>query len=908
MMERDGTDTVRSAPATRWDDFTSPGPVRARVGREDRRGIRLRGRLCAVTLLSGLALLALPALAGAATIVVDDTGAPSNTPSPAGSCEAPNYGTIQAAVSAATAGDTVQVCAGTYVESVNVNKQLTLSGPNAGISAGWNAGTRVGEATIQGQMDLSAANTVIDGLRFVRPGVPSNTVPYLVESVGVTGELFVRNSLFDLRILGSDPATQGCGTAIGQGMTGAAGWRIESNGFANQRYVVNGTATCGAAWYDSRTVFAEDANRIEVRGNAFRNTTQGVYLTGSMPPGSIVEANTFNGGLGVVVGIPAEVDIRGNTFLSGNGVYLDSSTNTVIENNLFCGGAGGGPEDPSFPQCTGRVGSSIWTQDQLPLKQSGSIARDNAILGGYANPFPGFESFAGRTVFNFGANPLDLAQNWWGSLNQSAISSKLSQSPGSLPFSRWIAAYTPDPAKEDEPGFWPLPAQVEALTPVSPGSVVVGFDTFFTGNTVGLVFGSGVTASGITTVTAYDPSNPATPTPYPQEPSGFVLGDPPVYYTISTTATFPGQVEVCLSFEPGTFQPGPAPRIYHYSGGAWAGVATTVIAGTPPRACGSVSSFSPFALGLAIEPPANDVAPTISGLPRVGQTLTASDGTWTGVPTPTQTRQWQRCDASGSGCQAIPGATGMTYLTTPIDAGKTLRVEVTSVNSGGTASQATSATAQITEAPRNSAAPAITGLTEVGETLSVTDGTWTGFPSPTLTRRWQRSDFESGPWSDIPGATTGSYLVTETDASRYLRAVVSASNQAGDSEAASESVAVSPVRNGFGIKVEKLAEGPVPVPSNRRISKAKVTCTGGDCEITKAEVTIRVRQRLFAGTARYPKRSLSTGESAIVGVVVPRVAYRRLGDRGVRLSSLYLQVESVNNSRLVRSVRVALRR
>ncbi|MFM7172013.1 MAG: hypothetical protein ACKO4U_03130, partial [Caldilinea sp.] len=55
--------------------------------------------------------------------------------------------TIQAAINAAAAGDTIQVAAGTYAELVTINKQLTLLGPNA--SKVGNAPDRVDEATIR---------------------------------------------------------------------------------------------------------------------------------------------------------------------------------------------------------------------------------------------------------------------------------------------------------------------------------------------------------------------------------------------------------------------------------------------------------------------------------------------------------------------------------------------------------------------------------------------------------------------------------------------------------------------------------------------------------------------------------------------------------------------------------------
>jgi hypothetical protein len=93
--------------------------------------------------------------------------------------------------------------------------------------------------------------------------------------------------------------------------------------------------------------------------------------------------------------------------------------------------------------------------------------------------------------------------------------------------------------------------------------------------------------------------------------------------------------------------------------------------------------------------PAPTAAPTISGTTTVGQTLTASTGSWSGTTPMSYGYQWLRCDSTGGACTGISGATSSSYLLASADSGATLRVSVTASNSAGSASSQSAATGLI---------------------------------------------------------------------------------------------------------------------------------------------------------------------------------------------------------------------
>ena len=214
---------------------------------------------------------------------------------------------------------------------------------------------------------------------------------------------------------------------------------------------------------------------------------------------------------------------------------------------------------------------------------------------------------------------------------------------------------------------------------------------------------------------------------------------------------------------------------------------------TGTNGAGSSGALSDPTAVVQAAAPANTLLPAITGTARDGQTLTVSNGTWTGTPTVELTRRWLRCDGA---CTEIPNATGTSYTLTPADVGNTIRVEVTGANGGGATPVTTPPTAVVAATPpANTAGPAISGTARDGQTLTVSAGTWTGTPTVELTRRWLRCD---GACTEIPDATGTSYTLTPADVGATIRVEVTGTNGGGDSSVTSGptgTVAAAPPAN-----------------------------------------------------------------------------------------------------------------
>ena len=188
--------------------------------------------------------------------------------------------------------------------------------------------------------------------------------------------------------------------------------------------------------------------------------------------------------------------------------------------------------------------------------------------------------------------------------------------------------------------------------------------------------------------------------------------------------------------------------------------------------------------------PQSTSAPTITGSPKEGHTLTASNGNWTNVPT-SFAYQWQQCAASGGSCTVIAGATAKTYSVTAGDVDHTLRVVVTASNADGQSSASSNPTVVVSSAagPVNTASPTISGTAQVGQALSAATGAWTGGVR-TYSYQWQSCDSSGASCAVVADATARTYGVRVVDVGHTLRVVVAAKNGSGTATATSAPTAV----------------------------------------------------------------------------------------------------------------------
>jgi hypothetical protein len=182
---------------------------------------------------------------------------------------------------------------------------------------------------------------------------------------------------------------------------------------------------------------------------------------------------------------------------------------------------------------------------------------------------------------------------------------------------------------------------------------------------------------------------------------------------------------------------------------------------------------------VADEPlPAAAIAPSITGVAARTSNLQMRPGSWSNAPR--LSYAWQRCDADGSNCAAIPRATGPNDILVGADVGHRITVAVTATNTSGTVTVDAPLTAVVAKLlPELRSAPVISGTPQVPGMLQAVRMAWKASSDTRYAYQWQRCNGAGVSCADIPGATGPTYRLKTADARATIRAIHTATNPDG---------------------------------------------------------------------------------------------------------------------------------
>jgi hypothetical protein len=262
--------------------------------------------------------------------------------------------------------------------------------------------------------------------------------------------------------------------------------------------------------------------------------------------------------------------------------------------------------------------------------------------------------------------------------------------------------------------------------------------------------------------------------------------------------------------------------------------------------------------------PVDTTAPGITGTTQQGNTLTVSNGAWNNNPT-AFTYAWQDCGTSGATCSAIASATSTTYTLQGSDVGKYVSVTITASNSGGRTAVTTASVGPVLPpAPVNTQAPLITGTAEQGDTLSVSNGTWSN--NPTGYRYvWESCNSSGANCASIGSATSSSYALSAADVGRTIACVVTATGAGGSASVTTTKTSVvvaSPIPVASQpTRTDLLATPSAPV-TNQSVTLVVTVSAGTSSTTLWGAVTFENGGAPIPGCANMP--AAPTGTSATV--------------------------------------------
>jgi len=281
---------------------------------------RFAGSLGGSVLLFGASLLAASGVAAASmTLYVSPSGMAGGAGT---SCATASFGTIGAAVTAAAAGDTVVVCAGTYKETVAVAKTLTLSGQGATIDAtGLDNGVKItaSNVTVSG---FTIENATGEGILAQQPNPVKGPLvggTQLYTGVPISHVTITRNTIKD-NDQGGLPAN------------------VATTTYPECQASGNVPGDCGEG------IHLWSVANSSVTFNTVTDNVGGILLTdefgpthGNLIAGNVITDNIYDCGITLPSHNLGRDPATGKLMPSFGGVY-----NNVVRNNISTGNGGAG--------------------------------------------------------------------------------------------------------------------------------------------------------------------------------------------------------------------------------------------------------------------------------------------------------------------------------------------------------------------------------------------------------------------------------------------------------------------------------------------------------------------------------------------------------------------------------------
>lgn len=350
-----------------------------------------------LTLVLGIMVFGGRRAQAASTWYVSPTGTPSGTSG--GSCTSPSFNTITLAVVAASNGDTIQVCAGTYNENVIIPKTLTLNGAQVGTDARGRSGA---ESIINGgvgaNITITADGVTVDG--FTLNGPVSSGTAAIVMQTGNTGETIQNNIINNPGRAASITTsnTTFSKNSVNNTATSSDGFQANSTPVSNLTISDNSFGGADPNIYHADITVIEGNSNVIVSGNA--SNSDGTLIALFKTNGAQIIGNTVVG-----TADSSAIYVGGgdsNVFVNGN--QVSSAVSAVKVANSF----GVGPNS-----------SVTITGNTLHNNEYGVNVALNSVtdtVQAHRN------SLTGNTLFGISNDPssgglVDGTCNWWGAAN-----------------------------------------------------------------------------------------------------------------------------------------------------------------------------------------------------------------------------------------------------------------------------------------------------------------------------------------------------------------------------------------------------------------------------------------------------------------------------------------------------------